>query len=436
MIKLAVGEVEWLSPIATLYQKVIDLDHAIDLGGSTALHDAVLDRTDMSVREVLSRCQVDVKARDHLGFTALHWAVARGRRTDVDSLLKHGVGVNAETTLESWTPLHLACKNANYDLIVRLIVSGADVNREDFRGCTPIHFVPHRDDICERLKEAGADIFHRDFSGNNALHSLARHPTLGGDEPTLSSRKPATIFQDKRLWGQTNNRGERPMQIAAMYHPDFIFSFGDKKHLTVLTAPMSMSSLSLGRNIYHFIALYWKGSDIQEFEQRFLALYRYNLAPYRYNYSEAMATTQLDPDALDDEGSTPMALLERRMFACEEHRMAGMLEPTRGDVYDLVYLLSSAQYQRWVWHADEPYIEESKQRVLDDGSARKTRLWLERERVQLYRYPPYSDERDTALHANNRAEVWKPTNSWWRDIDDNDSELSGVKIPDVMEEFA
>jgi len=227
------------------------------------------------------------------------------------------------------------------------------------------------------------------------------------------------------------------MQIAAMYNLNFFFSFGVNS-----TAPMSIRSSSLGRNLIHFIAMYWSGPDIREFWRRHLSD---RLTPQYSDWS----TKQMDPDALDDEGLSPMELLERRMLSSDETRPAGMLRPTRADVYEFASFVADAQWERWARCCDQPGVLEGKQRVLDDGSTRKIRLWLERH--SDYEWPGRWDlkgqtkwprprdggfldpDLDPALCE--KARFWDPTDFWWRDIDDDDSGLAGVIIPDETYEF-
>lgn len=418
MFKLRACGTELPPHVSALLRQVLDLDDVADLGCSTVLHDAVLELGDFSVREVLSRTKVDMEARDELGFSALHWAVVRRRPLDVHALLKHGAAVNAPTMLESWSPLHLACMFRDLDLTGCLIEAGADVNSEDFRGCTPIHFVADTDEICGRLIAAGADRFHRDFNGNNPLHSLAKVPTLEGSPRRLPWYfEQARLFEDENLWSQMNDQGERPMQIAAMFNPGFTLSFHKPR------APMSIRSLSLGRNLLHFFAMYWKEADVHSFIGGYLDL--------RYMIGDT--STDLDPEALDDEGMSPMNLLERRMFDPDTTRPAGVLKPSYNDVHAVVYLLDEARQLRWHHLYEDPRVMQQQKTQLENrsGSARKVTLWLRREEERLGKRlgktrPTFAC--DAAVQMP--SETWTPSDQypWWRDIDDNDSELSGVNI--------
>lgn len=428
MFKLIASRSELPPRVEALLQRVVDLDGVVALGCATALHDALLERSRFSVRQVLAKAHADLEARDKLGFSALHWACVRGCPSDVQALLKHGAAVNAATVVESWTPLHLACMFRELDITAHLINSGADVHLEDFGGRTPIHFVADHNEICERLIAAGADRLHRDFDGNNPLHSIAKVPTLGGSPPKrLDQVVWAIFFKDELLWNQMNNQGESPMQIAAMYNPGFTWCFDN------LRAPMSEPSLSRGRNIFHFIALYWNETDTSTYYATYMEQARRGYIERARQGLEFID----DPDALDDMGMTPMELLELRMFMPDTERLPGVQKPTGGDVYSLVALLDEVRRMRWFWIDNLisdcrhlPPVEQVKP-PQEVNKARKITLW--RMRV-THGHEATSDrvhwlgEKATSDYSHWESETWRLEYPWWRDIDDNDSGLDRYDI--------
>ena len=54
-------------------------------------------------------------------------------------LQKSEIDLN-ESDEKGWTPLLLACENEEFDIVRFLVENGADVNKPDFHGQTPLHF--------------------------------------------------------------------------------------------------------------------------------------------------------------------------------------------------------------------------------------------------------------------------------------------------------
>ena len=110
-------------------------------GGMTELHRAAC-RGDFNavVAAVQERC--DVNAPDHGGWTALHWLVDMGmvegeRERILDALLAAGADLEARD-LEGSTPLMVACRAGNPDLVRRLVDAGATVNAHNLEGRTAL----------------------------------------------------------------------------------------------------------------------------------------------------------------------------------------------------------------------------------------------------------------------------------------------------------
>ena len=98
------------------------------------------------------------KAKDMLGFTALHLAVCYNHLEIAEKLLAHGANLNAKNQVEA-TPLHLASKEGHPTIVATLLANGANPNLQDFEGVTPFHLVTFcgHPEVVENLLAYGAD---------------------------------------------------------------------------------------------------------------------------------------------------------------------------------------------------------------------------------------------------------------------------------------
>lgn len=84
--------------------------------------------------------------------TLMHYAVLHCAWTLVDLLRQFGCPIDEQDGIFSiislpshvisgqmWTPLHVACSNANYETAVNLLMRGASVRVRDSVGSTPLH---------------------------------------------------------------------------------------------------------------------------------------------------------------------------------------------------------------------------------------------------------------------------------------------------------
>ena len=96
------------------------------------------------------------------GYTALHRAVLGGNGEIVRHLLEKGADANMKCLGMEQTPLHLAAREAQYEIITILIEEGnADINLQDGFGDSALHLLSQhssdREEIIAYLLKMGAD---------------------------------------------------------------------------------------------------------------------------------------------------------------------------------------------------------------------------------------------------------------------------------------
>jgi ankyrin repeat protein len=110
---------------------------------------------------------------DRGGRTLLHYAAAEGRLANVQLLLQRGANVNRKDVMGQ-TPLHCAVEDGHAD-VVRLLAStpDCDVNMVNNRSFTPLHTAclgPGNLEMAQALVAAGAKTGATNMGGFCALH--------------------------------------------------------------------------------------------------------------------------------------------------------------------------------------------------------------------------------------------------------------------------
>jgi hypothetical protein len=91
---------------------------------------------------LLSQPTIDVDAVGDDGNAPLHIAVSRNNVTAIRQLTAHGAKPNVlNTSLE--TPLILAAKARNSQMVEELLFDGADINARDGLGHTALYYLMH-----------------------------------------------------------------------------------------------------------------------------------------------------------------------------------------------------------------------------------------------------------------------------------------------------
>ena len=113
-----------------------------DAKRNSRLDDELLDQAwegDAAVVELLLAAGADVKAKNNIGWTALHYAATRGYAAVAELLLAAGADVDAKSEYGS-TALHFAAARGYDDVVELLLVAGADVEAKSNTGWTALHY--------------------------------------------------------------------------------------------------------------------------------------------------------------------------------------------------------------------------------------------------------------------------------------------------------
>jgi len=145
-----------------------------------------------------------INQTDPDGLSPLHYAVLSDNPQIVRFfLLNSTVDVNLKTT-KGITSLHLACANANLEVLKMLLIRGAEQNCSDDRGFNALHFVSRhvKDsacllDIVTFMAMVGFDVNSKTLDGETALSlsvennslNLARALILKGADAKTTNRK-------------------------------------------------------------------------------------------------------------------------------------------------------------------------------------------------------------------------------------------------------
>jgi ankyrin repeat protein len=120
--------------------------HEVTLNGNQAEMDRLLD---------LNPKLINVP--DYDKNTLLHLAVLRNEIGEVKDLLARGASVNAVNTAKM-TPMHIAAKLGEREIVVLILAHHPDLGLRDGRGWTPLTWAvkAHHDAVAQLLRAAGA----------------------------------------------------------------------------------------------------------------------------------------------------------------------------------------------------------------------------------------------------------------------------------------
>ncbi|ELU08101.1 hypothetical protein CAPTEDRAFT_89998, partial [Capitella teleta] len=116
----------------------------------------------------------DVNIANEEGISPLHVVSSKGNARIVDKLLRHDADPDKQNN-EGWTALHYSYDGNQYvleEIVEHLLEYGADVNRGDLSGNTPLHHACNMGNVhtVRFLLKKGAAINKSNTDGNTPLH--------------------------------------------------------------------------------------------------------------------------------------------------------------------------------------------------------------------------------------------------------------------------
>lgn len=138
----------------------------VDADGRRPLHVAAAQGSQVVVKLLLKN-GADINALDREGHSALYIAVMNGRTRVAELLIKQGAPYNANALLDDAVANDLVDRD-----VIRLLVSlGAQINRMDANGSTPLLQAITRNNrvLVKHLIAQGADVNQLDNDGRSPL---------------------------------------------------------------------------------------------------------------------------------------------------------------------------------------------------------------------------------------------------------------------------
>jgi len=193
--------------IKLLAQPDIDVNARNRLGFTPLL--AAIESGYTAVVRLLLRHQPDLALADKQGFTAVHKAVLTGNLEILQLLLDMpDVPLNCASLEQGLTPLHQAAFHGKEEIVRLLAAKNADVNLTSSNGTTPLHMAALKNHakVVKALLELGAKAEAQDNHDRTALH----YACLYGHTETavlLCAQGSSTTIPDYRE--------QTPLQMAA-----------------------------------------------------------------------------------------------------------------------------------------------------------------------------------------------------------------------------
>ena len=163
----------------------------------TLFHTSIKNQDFVAVQQLISLSPKSVNACCPCGVSHFLSAVASGNARMVNLLISSKANVNAfgktDESFEEFSPLHIACVNASYDIAKIVVERGADVNARCSEGSTPMHLnarfntstkepvsvsrslVDRSEQIQTLMISKNANIDAQDDDGQTPLHVAIRY---------------------------------------------------------------------------------------------------------------------------------------------------------------------------------------------------------------------------------------------------------------------
>lgn len=177
--------------VRLLLTKCADADHQTSSGKTSLMESCYYGQVECA--KLLVEYGSSWMARDNSGFSALHYAADGGNIDMVNFVLDANVPVDdvSDETMSGWTPLmRVAAVSGNGAVAQVLLARGAEVNRKDNDGNTPLMLASLNgfDDLVRVLLENDADPYIKSSHGRTSIDfatSFRRENVLGQLETAL-----------------------------------------------------------------------------------------------------------------------------------------------------------------------------------------------------------------------------------------------------------
>ena len=148
---------------STFFEEIkAHLWHAVRLGNANEVREVL--STGMANIE----CIDEYKNRGNM--TPLFVAVDKGHKNVVQLLLEGGANPNSQVSkFQNWTPLFVAAWRDNFDVLELLLEAGGKVNMETRDGRIPLHYAKDRR-VAELLLDKGSHLHKEDVLRYTPLH--------------------------------------------------------------------------------------------------------------------------------------------------------------------------------------------------------------------------------------------------------------------------
>ena len=295
--------------------------------GTTLVHNVLLGVESMSLDCALERSPGDINRLDGTGLTPMHWAIWSKDHGSLRTMLaRPECNIQVQTHMKS-SLLHFAVMYDDSDdaeMTKALLNAGADVNACDAIGDTPIMLAFSKPRVIQLLLEHGADptIASTNYGCSNSFARLAsRFLSLFHDVPDNYIRQQA--------WADSIE-----LLLSVGIDLDMPDEYG--------TTALHMSIESLNRPFTRLLIRY--GARIDAVDNNDWGLLHYaaqyaDLAFIRLLEDEKLKG--ISPDALNDDGESPMKIIIGRMLASEEERPPAVTVPTYEELLAFKELLGN-----------------------------------------------------------------------------------------------
>ncbi|MEJ1285471.1 ankyrin repeat and death domain containing 1A [Cricetulus griseus] len=223
--------------------------------------------------------RVNVRARNHVGRVALHWAAGAGHEQAVRLLLEHGAAVDDVDSF-GMNALLLSAWFGHLQIVQLLVNAGAKVHWESKDGLTLLHCAAQKGHmsvlafVMEDLEDVALD--HADKLGRTAFHRAAEHGQLDALDFLVGSGCDHSV-KDKE--------GNTALHLAA-----------SQGHVSVLQRLVDI------------------GLDLEEQNMKKLSCLHYAALGGSEDVSRALIEAGGCTDVADQQGTAPIHLAVRHNF--------------------------------------------------------------------------------------------------------------------------